>query len=86
LSRIKILQYSKRLEDKIDSQELILSGSDEEIEIRANTLWVIDMIKDKLNANSKKQINAMELDNYLWRLSKKFVKMEPHHRTISIYY
>lgn len=86
LRHLKILQYSKHLENMIDNQDLILPGSEEEIEIRTSTLWAINLIKNKLNDNSEKSINAIEIDNYLWKLSKKFGKMKPHHRTVSIYY
>jgi len=86
LRHLKIIQYSKLLKDKIDKNALIESGSEEEIEIRAFTLWVIHLIKKMLYDKTRNTITAMDVDCYLWSLNHKYGDLKPHHRTISIYY
>lgn len=81
---IGILEYTKELEDKIDKEIEIKHNSNEEIEIRANTLYVLELIKKEL----KKQditISSIELDNIIWNISRQKKTTKPHH-TISIYY
>ena len=48
LRRLGIFSYSYYLTDKIDNQIQIDKDSEEEIEIRANTIWVVELIKQKL--------------------------------------
>lgn len=86
LRDLKIFEYSSSLSGTIDTGKSIIDKSEKEIEIRANTLWVISLFKKKLNKKFKKEINSMEIDSYLWKLSDTMSHMRPHHRTISIYY
>lgn len=80
----KILEYSKELNKIIDNEEEIPHGSVYEIEIRASTLYVIEVIKKELDHRGIK-LNSLELDNILWKLSRINKTSKPHH-TISIYY
>ncbi len=80
----KILKYSKRLNKIIEDEEKIPHGSTYEIEIRASTLYVIEIIRKKLSYRGIK-LNSLELDNILWKLSRINKTSKPHH-TISIYY
>ena len=80
----KILKYSKRLNKIIEDEEKIPHGSTYEIEIRASTLYVIEIIRKKLSHRGIK-LNSLELDNILWKLSRINKTSKPHH-TISIYY
>jgi len=43
-----VLEYSSKLLQKIKNQALIKPGSIEEIEIRANTIWAIELIKKEM--------------------------------------
>ena len=56
-----------------------------EIEIRANMLYVIELIKDKLKETGI-LINSVELDNLIWWMGKKQTKKSNAHHTITIYY
>jgi len=57
-----------------------------EIEIRANMLYAIELIKNRLHQNQI-DINLVQIDNALWLLSKnKEFKEKPHHLTKTIYY
>jgi hypothetical protein len=86
LRHLKILEYSEPLARKVDDEELLLSGSNEEIEIRACTLWVIHLMRNMYNRYFKEKINPIELDGYLWRFSGTIRGIKPHHRVISINY
>lgn len=57
-----------------------------EIEIRANMLYVIEVIKEYFNEKGL-SINSVELDNLIWLIGKnnKERKSVAHH-TITIYY
>ena len=72
------------MEKIIDEEIEITSGSNIEVELRANTIYVIELIKEKLKKVGKKT-NSLELDGILWNLSKIQQKTLPHH-TRSIYY
>ena len=78
------MKYSKRLNKIIEDEEKIPHGSTYEIEIRASTLYVIEIIRKKLSHRGIK-LNSLELDNILWKLSRINKTSKPHH-TISIYY
>ena len=81
-----ILEYSKDLSDIIDSERELNHDSEMEIEIRANMLYCIELIKNEF-AHKNKTINAVQLDNLIWWFYKKNIggKSIPHH-TITTYY
>ncbi len=81
---IGILEYSNDLVTKIKENTQLLHNSDEEIEIRANMIYAIKLICDKLKENNE-NINMICLDNILWNLSRKN-KNSNNHKTISIFY
>ena len=85
LREFGILQYDKELEKIVDNKKLIPSGSVEEIEIRANTIWAVELIKEKL-ANKKIALASIELDYVLWHDAQKLRNARPHHRTITTAY
>ena len=81
-----ILKYSEELETIIDNEKELLHGSDMEIEIRANMLYVIELIKEDLK-NKNVLINSVELDNLIWWIGKKNKDRKSiAHHTITIYY
>jgi hypothetical protein len=86
LRHLGILKYSQSLAAKIDRKELIKAGSPEEIEIRANTIWAVEMIKGALREEGV-FLKAFEIDWILWNMGQdeKF-KQRPHHRTLTIFY
>jgi hypothetical protein len=81
LHHFNILNYSEKLEKKIERGILIKHNSREEIEIRASTIWAIEYLKESLN----KKIPSFYLDWFLWNKSQK-LKMKPHHLTKTIFY
>jgi hypothetical protein len=55
------------------------------IEIRANMIYAIELIKEKMN----NKLNSIEINNILWLLSKEKdfkSKSYPYHLTRTIYY
>ena len=81
---IGILEYSKQLAKMIDDGKELEHNSNCEIEIRAATLYVLEIIKKAL-FNNNILVNSIELDNIIWRISRERRKTNPHH-TISIFY
>jgi hypothetical protein len=87
LKHLKILKYSNRLQHIIDNNILIDHNTDLEIEIRAHTIKAVELIKNEYQKTNNKRINAACIDNYLWHLSQtRKEHLEPHHKTISVYY
>lgn len=81
-----ILKYSKELKELIDNEKEILHDSEMEIEIRANMLYVIELIKEELK-NNNILINSVELDNLIWWIGKKNKdRKSVAHHTITIFY
>jgi len=81
-----ILKYVGSLADKIDNRKLILSGSEEEVEIRANTIWAGELIKEELNKNGI-NLKSLEIDWILWNQSQMAdFKLMPYHLTETIFY
>jgi hypothetical protein len=75
------ISYEKSLAEKIDKLILIDPGSREEIEIRAATVWVGELLSQQL------QLPAVTIDNLIWYLSQTLNGgIKPHHRTLTINY
>ncbi len=86
LRHLGILEYSDDLATLIDERQEIQHDSEMEVEIRANMLYAIELIKEKLHQNGI-DMNSVQIDNALWLLSKnKEFKDKPHHLTKTIYY
>lgn len=86
LRRLGIFSYSDYLSNKIDNQIQIDRDSEEEVEIRANTIWVVELIKQKV----KKRIahaDSIHINDHLWMLGQKKLKNDkPYHLTRSTAY
>jgi len=80
-----IMVYNEELSKLIDNEEEIPHDSDMEIEIRANMLYIIELIKERL-ANEDIIINSVELDNLIWWMGKKINRKSTSHHTITIFY
>lgn len=86
LRHLNILEYSNELSSIIDSQQEIEHDMEMEVEIRANMLYAIELIKEKLHQKGI-NMNSVQIDNSLWLLSKnQEFKDKPHHLTKTIYY
>jgi hypothetical protein len=81
-----VLRYAAELAARVDSYTLIPSGSDAEIEIRAATVWGVELLRRALLARGVVR-QASEIDYRLWAESQVALPDErPYHRTLTIFY
>ena len=89
-----ILEYESSLAERIDSEEIILASSLEEMELRASTIHVAHRMIEQVNYRmpDDKKINVIHMDNALWsffrsgKAEELGLKKTPHHLTPTIYY
>ena len=78
-----MLEFSDSLADRVDNKVELEEGSKEEVEIRANTLKVIDYIYEKLD----RKYSRMDINDFIWLLGQDKSKMtKPYHRTLTKHY
>ena len=81
LRRLGIFSYSDYLANKIDNQIQIEKDSEEEIEIRANTIWTVELIKQKVKKKIA-QADSIHINDHIWILGQKKLKNDkPYHLT-----
>lgn len=86
LRHIGVLRYEKALAQKVDHHTLLGAGSPEEVEIRANTIWAVELIRQELLAREK-NLKAMEIDWILWNLGQQEdYRKHPYHRILTVFY
>jgi hypothetical protein len=77
-----VLRFEPILEDRIERGELLVSGSEEEVEMRACAIHAVELLR---RAGAGR--TAMELDNLLWnRGQEPRYKARPRPRCRSVYY
>ena len=81
-----ILEYKSRLAERVDNQELLQPGGEEEVELRAATIWACELLRRDMSRIAEKIITAVEVDQLLWYLGQNSSEMRPYHRTRTIYY
>lgn len=86
LRHLGVLRYAPELAQRIDRHEVLQAGSPEEVELRANTVWAVELLRRALVHRGKNLI-SVELDWLLWGLGQREeFKERPHHRTVTIFY
>ncbi len=85
LRHFNVLEYYPTLAERIDNQQLLEPGSEEEIAIRACTIWASELLRRALLRHGH-TINAAEIDQRLWLIGQNSADMRPYHRTRTIYY
>ncbi len=89
-----ILRYAPSLARQVDAQVELASGSADEIEIRAATLWAVEFLREELAARGRK-LWSIQIDWILWNASQARFEglglsqakgMKPYHRVRTIYY
>jgi len=84
------LFYDIALEKRIDEQEMLAAGSEEEIQIRSGTIWACELLRHMMADNDpddpQEALSAAEIDARLWLLSQSTTGMQPYHRVRTIYY
>ncbi|XP_056696900.1 uncharacterized protein [Spinacia oleracea] len=85
LQHFGVLNYSASLASMVESNSEIGSGTEEEVELRACSIHVVEMMKDLIQIKYGKQVSSVELDLWLWSYGIQLPSLA-HHRTLSIYY
>jgi hypothetical protein len=85
LRHANVLEYQTTLAQNIDNRELIKAGSEEEVEIRAATIWACELLR-RVMLNHGRHMTAVDIDMRLWQLGQQSADMRPYHRTRTIYY
>ncbi|MBU0976005.1 MAG: queuosine salvage family protein [Patescibacteria group bacterium] len=86
LRSLGILKYSKTLAEKIDNFQLMKANSEEEVEIRAATIWAVEYIRRGLTS-SFPNVTASYIDGMLWNLAQRLDRDKlPYHRTYTVAY
>jgi hypothetical protein len=81
-----VLEYAPGLAQRIDNQELLQAGGEEEVELRAATIWACELLRREMSHISGQAITAVEVDQLLWYIGQNSAEMRPYHRTRTIYY
>jgi hypothetical protein len=86
LRRNGILEYAPPLAERIARYALIPPDSDEELEIRAATIWGVELLRQALAARGR-AMPAYAIDWALWRVGQDLpADTEPYHRTLTVFY
>lgn len=85
LQQLGVLRYSPSLADIIGANKEIGSGTEEEVELRACSIYAVEKMRDLIVKRTGKQVLSVELDLWLWAYGVSNPSLQ-HHRTLSIYY
>ncbi len=85
LRQYGILEYHPSLAQRIDKQEIIEAGSEEEVELRAATVWACELLRRAMTHDGHPFTSA-QIDLRLWSLGQHSTEMKPYHRTPTIFY
>ncbi|KAK9285492.1 hypothetical protein L1049_024686 [Liquidambar formosana] len=85
LRELGVLRYSTALASIIETNGEIGSGSEEEVELRACSVYAVEKMRELIEIKSGKQVLSVDLDLWLWSSGIHFPTLK-HHRTLSIYY
>jgi len=81
MRRFGILEYTGELAKKIDAKIELAHNFEEEVEIRASTIWAVEFMKEEIKKRNP-EITSMGIDDHLWLASQeKFADEKPYHRT-----
>ncbi|CAG9796875.1 unnamed protein product [Diatraea saccharalis] len=88
------LSYDENLMEKVKNDELLLSGSEEEVEIRGCSIHCVELLKknieEKIKGRSNVEVpNSSLIDYYLWCYRRKYadeMNKVPFHKTLGIFY
>jgi hypothetical protein len=85
LRHFGVLEYDPVLAECIDNQELLKQGSEEEVELRAATIWACELLRREMVARNR-PMTAAVIDQRLWLMGQNSQGMRPYHRVRTIYY
>ncbi|RMD59956.1 hypothetical protein D6833_10695 [Candidatus Parcubacteria bacterium] len=79
------LRYHEDLAKKIRAGRLLAPGGEEEVEIRAATVWAVEYLRQELAKRGKRYL-SYQLDWMLWEDAVRARTALPHHRVRTIFY
>jgi len=86
LRELGIISYDRGLASRIDAMELLQAGSEEEVEIRAMTVWAAEQLRKAFREHGRK-LTSPEVDSWLWQLGQfDTFRKRPYHRCRTIFY
>ena len=86
LRELGIISYERGLAARIDAMEHLQQGSEEEIEIRAMTVWAVKELGNGFQEHGRNLTSTL-VDNWLWRLGQlDAFRKRPFHRCRTIFY
>jgi len=86
LRELGIISYIPELAARVDALEHLQPGSEEEVEIRAITVWAVEEIKKEFQGRGYK-LTSPQVDNWLWQLGQlDAFRKRPYHRCRTIFY
>ncbi|MBL4795956.1 MAG: hypothetical protein JKY50_00930 [Oleispira sp.] len=82
-----LIKYHPWIEERISNEEIIGTGSSEEIELRACSVYVAERVGEIINEELR-PLSVRELDYVLWNRGQKLKKFtdKKRHRTRCVYY
>ena len=86
LRHFGVLEYHPTLAERIDREELLEPGGEEEVQIRAATVWACELLRQTMNDAAHEPVTAADIDGQLWLLSQDIPNMRPYHRVRTTYY
>ncbi len=86
LRHLGVMNYLSSLAERIDRLAYLDPEGEEEVEIRANTIWAVERIRQELERLGKK-LMAYEIDWLLWNMGQDDeFRAKPYHRTVTTFY
>ena len=86
LRHVGALDYSPGLAERVDRMVYLNAGSEEEVEIRAHTIWAVELIRREMQRLGK-EVSASQIDWLLWNLGQDDqFRAKPYHRTLTAFY
>ena len=86
LRELGIISYHPELAAGIDALEYLQEGSEEEVEIRAMTVWAVEELKWGFRERGR-TLTSPQVDNWLWQLGQlDAFRKRPYHRCRTIFY
>lgn len=86
LRQVGVFEYVPGLAEKVNRMIELEPGSEEEVEIRANTIWAGELIRQEMKRFGR-EVSASEIDGLLWNLGQEErFRAKPYHRTVTTFY
>jgi putative queuosine salvage protein len=81
-----VLDFDPELVARIERGELLVSGSEEEVEMRACAIHAVELLRSEFAARGRR-VRSLDLDNLLWNRGQgKRYKARPRPRCRCVYY